>query len=116
MAAELQRIGIDSVEHVQAHRLGARRTMKPLFASYGVPTNSEFDPFVDMNAPRARFLGQYALALTELNMLPAPITQLLGGGPIPVRAPDPHALVNHLKASRGAHWHCARSREHRWPL
>ena len=82
IAQELRRNGILSLNDVENRRIGTQRSLKPLFASYAVPANSDFHPYVDLNAPRARFMQRSALNLTALNLLASPVTQLLGVGPL----------------------------------
>jgi hypothetical protein len=52
-----------------------------------VPANSDFFPFVDLNAPRLRYMGENAAELPALTVLPFPFLELLDGS---VRA-DPTA-------------------------
>jgi hypothetical protein len=54
--------------------------MDALAATYAVPANSDYFPFVDLTAPRMRFLGRDALAVSLLNSLPVPVVRLLGSG------------------------------------
>jgi len=65
--------------------IGDGRTMNPLFDSVAVPVNSDYFPFVDLNAPRERFLRESALELLRLTFLSAPYLDLLRadapGGP-----------------------------------
>jgi predicted membrane-bound spermidine synthase len=56
LAAELGRLGIRNMDDLLLHRLGGSAVLAPYFASYGVPPNSDFNPILDLNAPRTRFL------------------------------------------------------------
>jgi hypothetical protein len=51
--------------------------LDPLFAAQPVPANSDFFPYVDLNAPRLRFLTKDAFDLPRLTLLPAPILDML---------------------------------------
>ena len=78
LAAELDRVGIESAADIRLRRIGGKRLLDPLFASYPVPTNSDYFPFVDLTSPRMRYLRRTGLALNELNRLPVPVMELLG--------------------------------------
>ena len=67
-------------------RLGTRKNLGALFASYPVPANSDYFPFVDLNAPRFRFLRRNALPLGGLNLRPLPLLPLLGESEIAPRS------------------------------
>ncbi len=77
LAQSLARIGVTSLYDVEKRRLGNKRSLHPLFLSVGVPANSDFYPYVDLHASKARFTNQSAIELTQLNLLPVPVTQLL---------------------------------------
>jgi hypothetical protein len=79
MRAELARVGIDSTQHVDSRYLGNKALLLPLVQASGVPANSDYFPFVDLNAPRARILRQNAAQLTLLSTLPLPFFELLTG-------------------------------------
>ena len=44
-----------------------------------VPPNSDFFPFVDLNAPRLRYMRENAIELPALTVLPIPFLELLDG-------------------------------------
>jgi spermidine synthase len=77
MRAELDRIGVQSVSDLQSRLIGNERTIGPLFNSLPVPANSDFFPFVDLNAPRLRFMLGNAFELPRLTSLSVPVLDLL---------------------------------------
>jgi hypothetical protein len=77
MRAELDRIGVQSVSDLQSRLIGNERTIGPLFNSLPVPANSDFFPFVDLNAPRLRFMLGNAFELPRLTSLSVPVLELL---------------------------------------
>jgi predicted membrane-bound spermidine synthase len=77
LRAELARVGIDSLDDIRKRRIGDRRTLGPLVASYGSPGNSDYFPFVDLNAPRLRFMSRSAIELPSLLIAPVPVVELL---------------------------------------
>jgi spermidine synthase len=79
LRAELQRVGIQSAADLSSRQMGNNRTIGPLLESLQVPANSDFYPFVDLNAPRLRYLRETAIELPTLTVLPIPFFELLGG-------------------------------------
>jgi spermidine synthase len=79
MRAELDRIGAQSVAHLESRLIGDGRIMNPLFSTLGVPANSDFFPFVDLNAPRLLFKRESASELPGLTFLPMPFLDVLRG-------------------------------------
>ena len=77
MRAELDRIGVQSLNDLQSRLIGDDRTLGPLFNTLPVPVNSDFFPFVDLNAPRLRFMLADAVELPRLTSLSAPVLDLL---------------------------------------
>jgi spermidine synthase len=78
MAAELGQVGLQSMGDVEIRRIGNRRMLGALFAAMPVPANSDFYPFVDLTAPRMRFLNRDALDLVRLSLLPVPLAEIYG--------------------------------------
>lgn len=78
LAADLQRVGINSMGDIELRRIGNKRVLDPFMASFGVPANSDFRPFVDLNAPRMRFLKRDALSLVRLGHLAVPLADFFG--------------------------------------
>lgn len=77
LRAELERVGIRSEADFQARKLGDNRTLGPVFESLPVPANSDFYPFVDLHAPRSRYLNENAMELPALTLLPIPFLELI---------------------------------------
>jgi spermidine synthase len=77
MRAELDRIGVQSLSDLKTRLIGDDRTIGPLFNSLPAPVNSDFFPYVDLNAPRLRFMSNNALELPRLTSLSVPILDLL---------------------------------------
>jgi spermidine synthase len=80
LQAELRHVGLTAPVQLALRRIADKRHMDALVATYTTPANSDYFPFVDLNAPRMRYLGRDALALSFLNSLPVPLARLLGAG------------------------------------
>lgn len=89
LRAELARVGIESIEDIRRRRIGDERTLGPLFAAHPSPMNSDFFPFVDLNAPRLRFMRSSAIELPSLLVAPVPIADLLEAQPPSAAAVQP---------------------------
>ncbi|HEY5292095.1 MAG TPA: hypothetical protein VIJ43_07260, partial [Burkholderiales bacterium] len=57
-----------------------RATIHPLVQSFPVPANSDYYPYLDLNAARYRFLQQGAGDLASLNAASVPVIPMLEGG------------------------------------
>jgi predicted membrane-bound spermidine synthase len=76
---ELRRVDVSSVQDLEARRIGGKRALAPMFASYGVPANSDYYPYLDLHAAKYRFMHQSADELTGLLSYSVPVVELLGG-------------------------------------
>ncbi len=92
---ELRKVGVESLADIAVRRIGSKRVLDPLFASYAVPANSDYYPFVDLTAPRMRFLRRNAFGLEELRLRPIPLLELLGE-PGPVAGARVSAMDSYL--------------------
>jgi spermidine synthase len=79
LRAELARIGVQSVADFRARKIGDDRTIGPVLEAVAVPANSDFYPYVDLNAPRLRYLRSNAMELPALTVLPIPFLELIDG-------------------------------------
>jgi spermidine synthase len=78
LRSELERVGIGSVADFQSRKIGGNRTLGPVLEALPVPANSDFYPFVDLHAPRSRYLKENAMELPALTLLPIPFLELVG--------------------------------------
>jgi predicted membrane-bound spermidine synthase len=79
MRTELKRINVQSIADIRLRKIGDNLTIGPLLESIAAPANSDFFPFVDLNAPRLRYMRENALELPALTILPIPFLELLDG-------------------------------------
>ena len=83
VARELQRVGIHSPEDLKFRRIGDRQVLYPFFKSTGAPANSDYFPFVELKAPRSRYLNESAVQFSLTRDSGVPVLELLGKGNSP---------------------------------
>lgn len=102
MAAELERVGVREVADMRALRVASAHVLEPFFASYHAPRNSDYRPYLDQHAPRARFLRHNAGAVLALRNAPLPLLEMLEHAP-PTEAAlasgDTHAAARRRRAA-----------------
>ena len=77
LAKELWTVHVLSAGDLDARYLGGRALLEPLFASYGVPANSDYAPLLDLNAARHRFTERSATELVALLNADIPLLEML---------------------------------------
>jgi hypothetical protein len=60
LAKELRTVHLQNLADLQIRKIATRATIHPLVQSYPVPANSDYYPYLDLNAARYRFLQQGA--------------------------------------------------------
>jgi spermidine synthase len=80
LAKELWTVHMLTAGDLDARYLGARATLEPLFASYGMPANSDYAPVLDRNAARHRFMEKSATDVVALLNAELPLLELLEPG------------------------------------
>ncbi|MEW6689120.1 MAG: spermine synthase [Pseudomonadota bacterium] len=80
LAKELFSVHVLAPGDLDARFLGERATLEPLFASYGMPANSDYYPVLDLNAARHRFLDRSATDVVALLTAPVPVLDFLQPG------------------------------------
>ncbi len=101
LAADLRLAGLESLGDLELRRIGDRRLLDALMRTFAAPANSDFHPYVDLNAPRMRFLSRDALDLVRLSLLPVPIAEMLGA-PLTRAASDSAASARFFQRHRRA--------------
>jgi len=77
VAKELWTVHILTAGDFDARYVGGRTTLEPLFASYGVPANSDYRPVLDLNAARDRFTEKSATSIVGLVNADVPLLEIL---------------------------------------
>jgi len=78
--AELSRLGITRADEISARSLARRKQIDPLLPALAPRANSDFYPVVQLEAPRARFVGSIARGIQDLSTAPLPVLQMVDGG------------------------------------
>lgn len=80
VAKELWTVHVLTAGDLDARYLGSRATLEPLFASYGMPANSDYAPVLDRNAARHRFTEKSAADVVALLNAEIPLLEMLEPG------------------------------------
>lgn len=100
---QLSRVGIRRLEDVTVRSAGSKSTIAPLFAALSAPANSDFHPYVQLEATRARFQGSRAQAVLYLKGAVLPIVEMVGGARTAfLREPDDDVVPSFLMHSQSA--------------
>lgn len=79
LATELRRAHVRTIGDIELRRIGGKKIMAPFFATYGVPANSDFHPYLDRHAARHRFMQSSARKLTKFGQEGVPVITILEG-------------------------------------
>ena len=74
---QLKRIGVTGREHVAVRLVGGKRELTQYLAPLAPPVNSDFYPFVQLEATRARFANRSAVATLQLSLTALPLNEML---------------------------------------
>ena len=77
LAAELRNVHVLTPGDLDARYLGDRAALDPLFASYGMPANSDYYPVLDLNAAKHRFTEKSASDVVALLNAGIPVLDML---------------------------------------
>ena len=77
LAAELRNVHVLGPGDLDARYLGDRAALEPLFASYGMPVNSDYYPVLDLNAAKHRFTEKSASDVVALLNAGVPVLDML---------------------------------------
>jgi predicted membrane-bound spermidine synthase len=77
LAAELARVGLRGPDDLLVRRTGSRAVLEALLADARVPVNSDYFPFLDLNAGIARFREDIATLFQAWSTVPLPLLDML---------------------------------------
>ncbi len=73
----LQRVGIHNVADLMVRKLADRSILEPYLDLVAAPVNSDYYPFVDLNAGKARYRATRATTLNAWSLAPLPLLEML---------------------------------------
>jgi hypothetical protein len=82
MAEDLKRINIRSDNDFLVRKTARKDMIEALFPYYDVPANSDYFPYLDLNAGKARFKHNFAELMYTWSTAPVPVLELLHGDPL----------------------------------
>ena len=88
IARRLAEVGFRNADDLERQRVIGRELTNQIFFFDGIQANSDYYPFVDINAARARFKRQNADALSVLADAPVPMVEMLEKRAPATRAPS----------------------------
>lgn len=74
---QLAHVYVNSLDDVRAVEVGRKAVLDPYFATSPAPANSDYFPFMDNRAGRARFLGLNATEPMQMMVSELPIAEML---------------------------------------
>ena len=82
LGAELARVGLKGPDDLLVRRTGSRTVLEALLADARVPVNSDYFPFLDLNAGKARFREDASILFQGWSTVPLPLLDMLNVGSI----------------------------------
>ncbi len=77
LAAEIARVGLKGPDDLLVRKTGSKAVLEALLAEARAPVNSDYFPFLDLNAGAARFRGDRATLFHAFSTLPVPLLEML---------------------------------------
>lgn len=74
---ELRRINLVTEDDYLVRKVAEKETIEKLFDYYSVPANSDYFPYLDLNAGKARFAQREATLFRSTSSAPLPLLELL---------------------------------------
>lgn len=81
---QLERVHVSGLQDLEARFLGNRDILLPSLLRSGIPANSDYHPYVDQRAIRARIMERTAIDITRAGMEPSAMMDLLRLRPAPL--------------------------------
>ena len=81
IAEALDRISIRSVQDMEFRKVGNRNVLRRLIEQSKIPANSDYNPYLDQNAAKARFLKAKATEILMYAHVPIPAFEILSDSP-----------------------------------
>jgi hypothetical protein len=78
LGEETARVGLHAGEDFLVRKVGTAAVLKPWLAQSAVPVNSDYFPFLDLNAGKARFSQDVATLFVGWSIAPLPAYEMIG--------------------------------------
>jgi len=100
VGALYRQIGLRIPADIEAQRIGDETFMTPFLRNFRDQPNSDFFPYLDLHAERARFLNHVVLAILDLPLARLPLLELLDRSRIPLREEGGYRLMERKRAQQ----------------
>ena len=96
---ELEPFAIKTAEDLALLRVVDRETLVPLLMAFNTPVNSEYFPFLDLNAARSRFMRHSASEIVNMVKAPVPFVEMIERSALPFDSVVSGQNVKHFRTS-----------------
>jgi predicted membrane-bound spermidine synthase len=100
----LAKLKLADPQVVQRRLVATSAALGPLFATYGMPANSDYYPIVDQRSSKTRFTQTRVSELVDLQGSPIPMLEMLGAAPTPAAARADAIRITYLDAATEHAW------------
>ncbi len=104
LAVELAALDVNSISDIVVRKLIKRDALAPHLRGSRVPTNSDYFPFVDLNAGRARFKRSQSNMFGAWMTSTLPIVEMLAGDRLEHHRLSPIPTISRVKEHLNALW------------
>lgn len=77
MRDELGRYGLASGDDIRVRKVADKNAIDAMFSYYRVPANSDYYPYLDLNAGKARFKRKAVTLFQEWSIAPLPVLEMI---------------------------------------
>jgi len=104
LATELQALNISSTSDMAARKLIERDSLLPYLRGSQVPANSDYFPYVDLNAGRARYKGSSSDMFSSWMTSTLPMIEMLADDDLDQSQLSPDPFIYRARAHQNAMW------------
>ena len=104
MAEDLANLDINNESDMIVRKLFDRDALLPYLQASQVPANSDYFPYVDLNAARARYVKSQALLFSAWAAAPLPMIEMLAGDRLRYDELTTYPFWDRVKSSQNADW------------
>lgn len=104
MAQELAKLDMNSESDMVVRKLIERESLVPYLSRSRIPINSDYFPYVDLNAGRARYKGSQSNMFVSMMTPPLPVVEMLAGDRLKHDELTSVPFLSRVKAHENALW------------